>query len=189
MLTQSVSHVRQKGERVGPVEAFLVRRVEAVRLIVIGVQPDWHLRCVNAANGTSCWKVDGRLLDEIGRTSYVLERLLRVDLRRPPFVPGRPQGTNRRPDLSGSCPDLTGHSALLRTRRLPSDVVHAAFTTNANCHNQANTQTPIGKQIKCLCPTGYVRTHFVANQNAPAIYNLRTEKNHDQTFVCRCACG
>ncbi|WP_216674451.1 hypothetical protein, partial [Paraburkholderia madseniana] len=81
MLTQSVSHVRQKGERVGPVEAFLVRRVEAVRLIVIGVQPDWHLRCVNAANGTSCWKVDGRLLDEIGRTSYVLERLLRVEER------------------------------------------------------------------------------------------------------------
>lgn len=59
-------------------EALLVRRVDAVRLIVIGVQPDWHLRCINAANGTSCWKVDGRLLDEIGRTSYVLERLLRV---------------------------------------------------------------------------------------------------------------
>lgn len=63
-------------------EAFLVRRVETVRLIVIGVQPDWHLRCINAANGKSYWKVDGRLLDEIGRTSYVLERLLRVELRR-----------------------------------------------------------------------------------------------------------
>jgi len=80
MLTQSVSHARQKGEREG--WWMLLRRVQAVRLIVIGVQPDWHLRCINAANGTSCWKVDGRLLDEIGRTSYVLERLLRVDKRR-----------------------------------------------------------------------------------------------------------
>lgn len=59
-------------------EALLVRRVQAVRLIVIGVQPDWHLRCINAANGTTCLKVDGRLVDEIGRTSYVFERLLRV---------------------------------------------------------------------------------------------------------------
>jgi len=45
----------------------------------------------------------------------------------------------------------------------------------------------------CLPPrertTGYVRTHFVANQNTSAIYNPRTEKEHDQTFVCRCACG
>jgi hypothetical protein len=51
-----------------------------MRLLVIGVQPDWHPRCINAANGTSCWKVNGRLLDEIGRMSCVLERLLRVEL-------------------------------------------------------------------------------------------------------------
>ncbi|SOE49667.1 hypothetical protein SAMN05446635_0284 [Burkholderia sp. OK233] len=69
-------------------EAFLVRRVETVRLIVIGVQPDWHLRCINAANGTSRRKVDDRLLDEIGRTSYVLERLLRVELG--PCLSSRP---------------------------------------------------------------------------------------------------
>ena len=76
-------------------EAFLVRRVETVRLIVIGVQPDWHLRCINAANGTSRRKVDGRLLDEIGRTSYVLERLLRVDQSRSSSGSVRPTRDNR----------------------------------------------------------------------------------------------
>jgi hypothetical protein len=62
----------------GLVVALLVLRVQAIRLLVIGVQPDWHPTCINAANGTSCWKVNGRLLDEIGRMSCALERLLRV---------------------------------------------------------------------------------------------------------------
>jgi hypothetical protein len=48
-------------------------------------------------------------------------------------------------------------------------VVHVALTANANGHNQANMQTPIGKLIKGLGLTGYVRTHLVANQNASAI--------------------
>lgn len=65
---------------------------------------------------------------------------------------------------------------------------HDALTAIANRSGQPkrkNANHPTNR----LLPTGYFRTHFVANRDPRAIYNPRTEANHDQNFVCCCACG